>query len=56
MQLLTAVEMLPWAQTPAVHSFEKFPPEKEFPALAEFFANQKGLCSTKEIREQGKCP
>jgi cytochrome c553 len=30
--------------------------EKEFPALAEFFANQKGLCSTKEIREQGKCP
>jgi cytochrome c553 len=30
--------------------------EKDFPALAEFFANQKGLCSTKEIRDEGKCP
>lgn len=30
--------------------------EKDFPALAKFFANQKGLCSTKEIRDDGKCP
>lgn len=30
--------------------------EKDFAAIAKFFANQQGLCSTKEIREQGKCP
>ncbi len=29
--------------------------EKDFPALAQFFANQKGLCSTKDVRENGKC-
>ena len=30
--------------------------EKDFQALAQFFANQKGLCSTKDITESGKCP
>jgi cytochrome c553 len=30
--------------------------EKDFSALAQFFANQKGLCSTKDIRDHGKCP
>jgi cytochrome c553 len=30
--------------------------EKDFPALAKFFANQRGLCSTKDIRDEGKCP
>ncbi len=30
--------------------------EKDFQALANFFANQKALCSTKDIRDQGKCP
>jgi cytochrome c553 len=29
--------------------------EKDFPALAQFFSNQQGLCSTKAIRENGKC-
>lgn len=29
--------------------------EKDFEALAQFFANQKGLCSTKDIRDHGKC-
>jgi hypothetical protein len=29
--------------------------EKDFPALAKFFSNQRGLCSTKDIRDQGKC-
>jgi cytochrome c553 len=29
--------------------------EKDFPALADFFASQKGLCSTKEIAEHGSC-
>jgi cytochrome c553 len=29
--------------------------EKDFPALAQFFANQQGLCSTKDIRDHGKC-
>lgn len=29
--------------------------EKDFEALAQFFANQKGLCSTKDIRERGTC-
>ncbi len=29
--------------------------EKDFEALAQFFANQKGLCNTKEVRESGKC-
>ncbi len=31
-------EMLPWAKTPAVHSFEKLPPENEFPALLADYA------------------
>jgi cytochrome c553 len=30
--------------------------EKDFPALAKFFSQQKGLCSTKDIRESAKCP
>ena len=34
-------EMLPWAKTPAVHSFEKFPPMEQFPELLAAFANQR---------------
>jgi len=33
-------EALPWAQTPAVHSFEQFPPAELFPALIAEFAAQ----------------
>jgi hypothetical protein len=34
-------EKLPWATTPAVHGFERFPPRERFPALlAEFAARQ----------------
>lgn len=29
--------------------------EKEFEALGEFFENQPGLCSTDDIKDQGKC-
>ncbi|HEY6641482.1 c-type cytochrome [Povalibacter sp.] len=29
--------------------------EKDFDALAQFFAQQKGLCGTEEIRKHGKC-
>ncbi len=36
------VEMLPWATTPAVHSFEKFPPMEDFPVLLAEFAKQPG--------------
>lgn len=40
-------EMLPWAKTPAVHSFEKFPPSDQFPALmAEFAEAQAGASAT----------
>jgi cytochrome c553 len=28
---------------------------KDFPAIAQFFSQQRGLCSTDEIRTQGKC-
>ena len=31
-------EMLPWARTPAVHRFEKFPPAEAFPNLLAEFA------------------
>ena len=31
-------EMLPWAQTSAVHSFEKFPPMERFPELMAAYA------------------
>jgi hypothetical protein len=31
-------EMLPWATTPAVHSFPKFPSPDVFPALLAEFA------------------
>lgn len=31
-------EKLPWATTPAAHSFERFPPMERFPALAEEYA------------------
>ncbi|MBZ6076474.1 GFA family protein [Microvirga puerhi] len=31
-------EMLPWAKTPAPHSFEKFPPAEKFPELLAAFA------------------
>ncbi|MEP6886245.1 MAG: GFA family protein [Gammaproteobacteria bacterium] len=33
-------EMLPWAATPAVHSFERFPPRERFPELIAEFAKQ----------------
>ena len=33
-------EMLPWAQTPAVHRFEKFPPAEAFPSLLAEFSEQ----------------
>jgi hypothetical protein len=33
-------EMLPWARTPAVHRFEKFPPAEAFPALLAEFAQR----------------
>jgi hypothetical protein len=33
-------EKLPWARTPAVHSFEKFPPFETYEALAKEFAGQ----------------
>jgi len=33
-------EMLPWAKTPAVHSFEKFPPFEALPGLTAEFAAQ----------------
>lgn len=29
--------------------------EKDFPALAAFFQNQPGLCSTEDIKQHGKC-
>ncbi len=31
-------EKLPWVETPAVHSFEAFPPEDQLQALGEAFA------------------
>lgn len=31
-------EKLPWATTPAVHSFEQFPPMELFPTLLEEYA------------------
>lgn len=30
--------------------------EKDFPAIAQFFSQQPGLCGSEEIREHGKCP
>ena len=33
-------EMLPWAGTPAAHSFEKLPPTEQLPALLAAFAEQ----------------
>ena len=33
-------EMLPWATTPAVHSFKRFPPRERFPVLLAEFAKQ----------------
>jgi hypothetical protein len=35
-------EMLPWAQTPAVHGFEPFPPEQQYAWLIAGFAAQPG--------------
>lgn len=35
-------EMLPWATTPAAHSFERFPPMEQFPFLLAEFAKQNG--------------
>jgi hypothetical protein len=35
-------EMLPWAKTPARHSFERFPPMEQFPALLAEFAALEG--------------
>jgi hypothetical protein len=36
------IEKLPWAETPAVHSFEKFPGEEQFPTLLAAFAARAG--------------
>lgn len=33
-------EMLPWAKTSAVHSFEKFPPMEQYPQLVAEFAGR----------------
>lgn len=33
-------EKLPWAETGAVHAFEKFPPEQSFPQLLSEFREQ----------------
>ena len=33
-------EALPWAKTPAAHSFEKFPPMEVYPELVTEFSNQ----------------
>jgi hypothetical protein len=33
-------EALPWAKTPAVHSFEKFPPIERYPELLAEFASR----------------
>jgi hypothetical protein len=35
-------EALPWARTPAVHSFEKFPPVERYAQLVEDFARDAG--------------
>jgi hypothetical protein len=35
-----ASEKLPWATTPAVRSFEKFPPIEEIPGLLKAYAAQ----------------
>ncbi len=34
-------EKIPWAMTPAVHSFNKFPVLEDFPALLAEFAKQR---------------
>jgi hypothetical protein len=36
------IERLPWARTPAVHSFDRFPSEALFPGLLAEFAAQAG--------------
>lgn len=36
-------EMLPWAQTGAPHSFERFPPMERFPELMQAFASEYGV-------------
>ena len=33
-------EALPWAKTPAIHSFEKLPPMERYPELAAEFAQR----------------
>lgn len=33
-------EKLPWATTPAVHSYEKFPPVEDYPELTKAYAEQ----------------
>lgn len=35
-------EALPWAKTPAVHSFEKFPPMERYPELVKEYAERGG--------------
>ena len=36
----STVEMLPWARTPAVHRFERFPPAEASPSMLAQFAQQ----------------
>jgi hypothetical protein len=38
-------EMLPWAKTPAVHSFDQFPPFEAYEGLTREFAAQFDLAS-----------
>jgi hypothetical protein len=37
-----ASEALPWAKTPALHSFEKLPPMERYAQLVEDFAQSAG--------------
>jgi hypothetical protein len=38
-------EKLPWATTPAVHSFSRFPSQKDFPHLLAEFAKHRATGS-----------
>jgi hypothetical protein len=44
------IEMLPWALTPAIHRFERFPPAEAYPSLIAEFARQSAGGSTIDAR------
>ena len=47
-------EMLPWARTPAVHRFQRFPPAEAFPSLlAEFAQRSAGLTAGRRAGDLG---